>query len=171
MLYATDANGNYQPASQATILSSARKLLTRRFRRGTQLSHPRQIHDYLSLRFGQLEHEVFAVLLLDNRHRLIEFVELFRGTIDGAAVHPREVVKLVLEKNAAAVIFCHPHPSGVAEASSADEHITRRLMSALALIDVRVLDHLIVAGGEVCSLAEQGLMEDGGNASPLGKFS
>jgi len=165
MLYDTDADGRYQPASHEVILASARRLLSQRMRRGAQLSHPRQIYDYLALRFGQLEHEVFAVLLLDNRHRLIEFVELFRGTIDGAAVHPREVVKLVLAKNAA-VIFCHPHPSGVAEASSADEHITRRLVSALGLIDVRVLDHLIIAGGEVCSLAEKGLMDTRGEYDP-----
>jgi len=158
MLYIPDAAGHYQKASSDTIIACARRLVSQRVRRGVSLSNPRQIYDYLSLRFGAFEHEIFAVFLLDNRHRLIEFVELFRGTIDGATVHPREVVKLVLEKNAAAVIFCHPHPSGVAEASLADEHITRRLISALALIDVRVLDHLIIAGGEVCSLSEQGLM-------------
>jgi DNA repair protein RadC len=122
------------------------------------LSDPRQVYDYLSLRYGAFEYEFFGVFLLDVRYRLIEFIELFRGTIDGVTVHPREVMKLVLEKNAAAVIFCHPHPSGVAEASLADEHITRRLISALSLIDVKVLDHLIIAGGQVSSLSEQGLM-------------
>ena len=158
MLYTTNSEGHYLEASTDAIIQSARALLNQRIRRGTSLSNPRQIHDYLSVRFGEFEHEVFAVLLLDNRHRLIEFVELFRGTIDGASVHPREVVKLVLKKNAAAVIFCHPHPSGVAEASPADEYITRRLINALSLIDVKVLDHLIIAGGDVCSLAEKGLM-------------
>jgi DNA repair protein RadC len=98
------------------------------------------------------------VILLDKRHRLIEYVELFRGTIDGASVHPREVVKLALAKNAAAILLAHPHPSGVAEPSQADELITQRLKDALSLIDVRVLDHLIIAGGDVVSMAEKGLM-------------
>ena len=94
----------------------------------------------------------------DNRHRLIEFVELFRGTIDGASVHPREVVKEALRHNAAAVIFAHPHPSGVAEPSRADALITRRLKDALQLVDIRVLDHLIVAGGDIVSFSERGLI-------------
>lgn len=96
--------------------------------------------------------------LLDKRHRLIEYVELFRGTVDGASVHPREVVKLALAKNAAAVLCAHPHPSGVAEPSQADELITQRLRDALALVDIRVLDHLIIAGGEVLSMAEKGMI-------------
>jgi DNA repair protein RadC len=96
--------------------------------------------------------------LLDSRHRLIEYVELFRGTIDGASVHPREVVKLALAKNAAALVLAHPHPSGVAEPSQADELITKRLVSALSLVDIRVLDHMIIAGGEVISFAERGLI-------------
>jgi len=96
--------------------------------------------------------------LLDKRHRLIEYVELFRGTIDGASVHPREVVKLALAKNAAAILLAHPHPSGVAEPSQADELITQRLKEALSLIDVRVLDHLVIAGGDVISFAERGLL-------------
>ena len=105
-----------------------------------------------------MQHEVFCVLYLDGRHRLIEYVELFRGTIDGASVHPREVVKQALEKNAAAVIFAHPHPSGIAEPSQADELITRRLKDALAIVEIRVLDHLIVAAGDVISFAERGLL-------------
>jgi DNA repair protein RadC len=96
--------------------------------------------------------------LLDKRHRLIEYVELFRGTIDGASVHPREVVKLALAKNAAALLLAHPHPSGVAEPSHADELITQRLKDALSLVDIRVLDHLVVAGGDVISMAERGLI-------------
>jgi DNA repair protein RadC len=103
---------------------------------------------------GTLEHEIFAVLFLDNRHRLIECVELFRGTIDGASVHPREVVKEALSRNAAAVIFAHNHPSGVAEQSNADELITKRLASSLSTVDTRVL----VAGDEILSFAERGLI-------------
>jgi DNA repair protein RadC len=97
-------------------------------------------------------------MFLDNRHRVIEFVELFRGTIDSASVYPREVVKEALQRNAAAVVFAHPHPSGVAEVSAADELITRRLREALQTVNIRVLDHLIVAGGEVVSFAELGLL-------------
>jgi DNA repair protein RadC len=109
-------------------------------------------------RLSARDHEVFTVIFMDNRHRVIECLEMFRGTIDGASVHPREVVKEALQRNAAAVILCHNHPSGVAEPSQADELITRRLQDSLALIDVRLLDHLIVAGGEVISLAERGLV-------------
>jgi DNA repair protein RadC len=98
------------------------------------------------------------ILFLDNRNRVIECVEMFRGTIDGATVHPREVVKEALGRNAAAVIFAHNHPSGVAEPSQADELITRRLKEALSLVDIRVLDHLVVGGNVVTSFAEQGLL-------------
>jgi DNA repair protein RadC len=101
---------------------------------------------------------VFAVLLLDARNRLIEFVELFRGMIDGASVYPREVVKLALAKNAAAVLIAHDHPSGVSEPSHADELITRRVRDALALVDIRLLDHIIIAGGDAVSFAERGLL-------------
>lgn len=102
--------------------------------------------------------EAFVVLFLDNRHGLIEAVEMFRGTVDGASVHPREVVKQALWKGAAAVIFAHNHPSGTPEPSMADELITQRLRDALALIDVRVLDHMVVGNGKVCSFAERGLL-------------
>jgi len=112
----------------------------------------------LTIKLGALEHEMFCVLFLDKRHRLIEYVELFRGTIDGASVHPREVVKLALAKNAAALVLAHPHPSGVAEPSQADELITQRLKDALSLVDIRVLDHVIIAGGVAVSLAERGVI-------------
>jgi DNA repair protein RadC len=102
--------------------------------------------------------EVFCCLFLDNRHRLIAFDELFRGTIDGASVHPREVVRQALQRNAAAVILAHNHPSGVAEPSQADELITHRLKDALALVDIRVLDHLIVGDSRCTSFAERGLL-------------
>jgi DNA repair protein RadC len=116
------------------------------------------VRDFLTVHLGSLEHEVFAVLLLDARNRLIEFVELFRGTIDGASVYPREVVKLALTKNAAAVLIAHDHPSGVSEPSHADELITRRLKDALALVDIRLVDHIIIAGGEAVSFADRGLL-------------
>lgn len=114
--------------------------------------------EYLRARLGHLPHEVFACMYLDNQHRVVRFEELFSGTIDGAAVYPREVVKRCLHNNAAAVIFAHNHPSGVAEPSHADVAITQRLKSALNTIDVRVLDHIIVGSKEVVSLAERGLV-------------
>ena len=113
---------------------------------------------YLRARLGKYEHEVFACLFLDNQHRVVNLEELFSGTIDGAAVYPREVVKRCLHNNAAAVIFAHNHPSGIAEPSQADVSITQRLKIALNTIDVRVLDHIVVGGRDVVSFAERGLL-------------
>ena len=125
---------------------------------GSVLSNPRATREFLRMRLRDLRHEVFCCVYLDNRNRVIGFQELFRGTIDGASVHPREVVKEALARNAAAVILAHNHPSGIAEPSQADELITRRLKEALALVDIRVLDHLVV-GDETCeSFAERGLL-------------
>ncbi len=154
----TAAEGGYRAARIEEILDAARRALSTRVKRGTSLTSPKLVRDFLTVQLGALEHAVFCVAYLDNRHRLIEFVELFRGTIDGASVHPREVVKQALQLNAAAVIFAHPHPSGIAEPSQADELITHRLREALAHVEIRVLDHLIVAGGEVVSFAEKGLL-------------
>jgi DNA repair protein RadC len=145
-------------ATASEIILAARRAMTRRVRRGTAMDSPRAVREFLAIKLGALEHELFAVLLLDTRHRLIEYVELFRGTIDGASVHPREVLKLALARNAAALVLAHPHPSGTTEPSHADELITRRLKDALALVDIRVLDHVIVAGGEAISFAERGLL-------------
>jgi DNA repair protein RadC len=145
-------------ATASEIIAAARRAMTRRVRRGTAMDSPRAVREFLTIKLGALEHELFAVLLLDTRHRLIEYVELFRGTIDGASVHPREVVKLALARNAAALVLAHPHPSGTTEPSHADELITRKLKDALALVDIRVLDHVIVAGGEAISFAERGLI-------------
>lgn len=122
------------------------------------LSAPASSRTFLREMLGGRDHEVFVVVLLDNRHRVIRVEEMFRGTIDGASVHPREVVKEALNAAAAAVIFAHNHPSGVAEPSQADEQITRRLRDALALVDIRVLDHLIIGLGSTCSFAERGLL-------------
>ncbi|MDD3354633.1 DNA repair protein RadC [Zoogloea sp.] len=122
------------------------------------LAEPASVRKLLQLRLGGLPHEVFAVLLLDAQNRLIDCVELFRGTLTQTSVYPREVVKLALQRNAGAVIFAHNHPSGVTEPSQADEALTRTLKQALALVDVRVLDHFIVGGGDPLSFAERGLL-------------
>jgi DNA repair protein RadC len=124
---------------------------------GPPLTSPRLAADYLLAQLRDRDHEVFCCLYLDNRHRLIGFEELFKGTIDGASVHPREVVKQALARRAAAVILAHNHPSGVAEPSRADEAITARLRDALALVDIRVVDHVIVGDGVCVSLAERGI--------------
>ena len=113
---------------------------------------------YFNLRLGDYECEYFAVAFLNNQHKLIACEELFRGTIDGTSVYPREVVKAVVQYNAAAVVFAHNHPSGVCEPSRADHAITQRLKDALALIDVRVLDHIIVGGTDALSFTEQGYL-------------
>jgi DNA repair protein RadC len=136
----------------------SRRQLTESLKTGPCLSSPRATCDFLIAKLRDLEHEVFCCLYLDKRHRLIEYEELFRGTIDGASVHPREIVKLALQRNSAAVIVAHNHPSGVAEPSQADELITQRLKEALGLVDIRLLDHIIVGDGASVSLAERGLL-------------
>ena len=136
----------------------ARRQLSETLRTGPSLASPRATRDFLSSQLRDLEHEVFCCLYLDKRHRLIQYQELFRGTIDGASVHPREIVKLALQRNAAAVIIAHNHPSGVAEPSQADELITLRVKDALGLVDIRLLDHIIIGDGASVSLAERGLV-------------
>jgi len=125
---------------------------------GPTLTDPRSTREYLRMQLRDLPYEVFAIIYLDNRNRAIKYSELFRGTIDGATVHPREVVKEALANNAAAVILAHNHPSGVAEPSQADELITRRLKESLACVDIRVLDHLVIGDGCVESMAERGMV-------------
>jgi DNA repair protein RadC len=139
-------------------LELARRHYAEALKAGPVLDSPRATREFLIAQLRDSPHEVFCCLHLDNRHRLIAFEELFRGTIDGASVHPREVVKQALARNAAALILAHNHPSGVAEPSQADELITRRLREALALVDIRVLDHLIVADTGCLSFAERGLL-------------
>jgi DNA repair protein RadC len=139
-------------------LELGRRYLEATLKRSDVLASPADTRAYLSAHLRGLPHEVFACLFLDNRHRVISFEEMFRGTIDGASVHPREVVKRALAHNAAAVILAHNHPSGVAEPSRADQALTQRLKEALALVEIRVLDHLIVGDGEVVSLAERGMV-------------
>ncbi|MDJ0910841.1 MAG: DNA repair protein RadC [Woeseiaceae bacterium] len=125
---------------------------------GEPIRCPTDTELYLKARLRHLGHEVFCCLYLDNRHRVLRFDEMFRGTIDGTSVYPREVVKEALSVNAAAVILAHNHPSGVAEPSQADERITRRLKAALELVDIRLLDHIIVGDGRATSLASRGLI-------------
>jgi DNA repair protein RadC len=143
-------------AQLQAVLEMARRHLGEELRRGAALSDPQAAARYLSARLRDLEHEVFAALFLDTQHRVLAFEELARGTIDGAAVYPREVVKAALRHNAAAVIFAHNHPSGVAEPSSADRVLTTRLQQALNGLDIRVLDHLVVGEGAPVSFAERG---------------
>ncbi|HET6586165.1 MAG TPA: DNA repair protein RadC [Oleiagrimonas sp.] len=149
------------PAKQARVAASlelARRALAEELTRGPALSSPDDSSAFLRARLRHLPYEVFACLYLDTRHRVLAFEELFRGTIDGASVHPREVVRACLAHNAAAVIFAHNHPSGVAEPSRADRNITQTLREALQLIEVRVLDHLVVGAGAPVSMAARGLI-------------
>jgi len=150
--------GNAKYAQLQAVLEMARRHAAEALADRDVLSDPQATRAYLSMRLGDVPHEVFACVFLDTRNRVIAFEELFRGTIDGAAVYPREVVKAALRHNAAAVIFAHNHPSGVAEPSAADRDITRRLVKALALVDIRALDHLILTRHDHVSLAERGLM-------------
>ncbi len=142
----------------AAVLEMAKRFETSRAKEQQFLESPDAVKSVIALNMRSLEHEVFACLFLDNRHRLICYKQMFNGTIDSASVYPREVVKAALQTNSAAVIFAHNHPSGVAEPSRADIDITQRLTKALALIEVRVLDHIIVGDGYQVSLAERGEM-------------
>ncbi len=146
-----------QYATREEIITCAISLLENQIRETDTLSSSMDTRNFLSLQLRDELSEVFCVLFLDNKNRVLSFDRMFNGTIDGASVYPREIVRSAIKHNAAAVIFAHNHPSGVAEPSSADENITKRLKDALALIDVRVLDHFIV-GEEVVSMVERGLM-------------
>jgi DNA repair protein RadC len=157
-LLVRDVDGQYRPASSEEVLQQARRVLSQRVRRGATMSSPEAVKDYLRVQLGVLEHEVFCVLFLDAQHRIIALKQMFRGTVTQTSVYPREVVKEALAVNSAAVILAHNHPSGVAEPSRADEFLTQSLRQALALVDVRVLDHLVVAGADVTSFVELGLM-------------
>ncbi|NYT68846.1 JAB domain-containing protein [Pusillimonas noertemannii] len=154
-----DAGGAMRPASRREILRVARELVQADELRGQSLTGPDAVRDFLRLRFNTaLEHEVCGLMLIDTQHRLIDYLEPFRGTLDQAAVYPREIVKLALWHNAKAVFLVHNHPSGAAEASAADIRLTQHLKQALALIDVQLLDHFIVAGPTIVSMAEKELV-------------
>ena len=150
--------GPAKRAELAAVLELARRSLKQEFQQGVLFDSPGKVKDYLRMQLAARDHEVFAVLFLDAQNRLIVLEEMFRGTLSQTSVYPREVVKRALEHRAAAVILAHNHPSGAAEPSRADEFLTQTLKSALALIDVRVLDHLVVGQSDVVSLAERGLL-------------
>ena len=150
--------GDARYALLQAALELARRHYAELMQAGPALANPRATREFLRARLRDRDHEVFCCLFLDNRHRVICFEEVFRGTLDGASVHPRDVVKLALARNAAAVILAHNHPSGVAEPSQADELITARLRDALGLVDIRVLDHIVVGDATCVSFAERGLL-------------
>jgi len=150
--------GSAKFAQLQAVLEMAKRHFVEILQRGDVLSSPQATKAYLSTQLRGYSYEVFACLFLDNQHRVIVLEELFRGTIDGASVYPREVIKRVLFHNAAAVIFAHNHPSGNTEPSQADKQITERLKQALALFDIRVLDHFIIGDGQPFSFAEHGLV-------------
>jgi len=150
--------GPAKKAELGAVLELAKRSLGEQLRGGNVLGSPAAVRDYLRLAIGALEHEVFLALLLDSQHRVLKPLELFRGTLTQTSVYPREVVKRALELGGAAVILAHNHPSGAAEPSRADEFLTQTLKSALALVDVRVLDHLVVGQGQAVSFAERGLL-------------
>lgn len=144
--------------SEGEVLTWAQAILEERFKRSNYLTNPDLVRDYLKAQLALEEREVFAVILLDNQHGVLGFQRLFYGTIDAASVYPREVIKAVLNANAAAVIFAHNHPSGHAEPSQADIVLTRHLKASLATVDVRLLDHLVIGGADTISFAERGLL-------------
>lgn len=149
--------GAARVAQLYSVLEINRRFLESKLGKEGPLSSPNQAADYLTLQLRDLKREVFAVLYLDTRHHVIDYEELFRGTLNGATVNPREVVRSVLERNASAVILAHNHPSGIAEPSQSDATLTRRLREALELIDVRLLDHLVIGDGEFVSMSDRGL--------------
>ena len=152
------AGDEFHHAPESLVLDCARRLVHAQFRPGAPvLSDPVLVRRFLMLQVGPRDHEVFAVILLDSRHRLIDYVELFHGTVDGAMVHPREVIRCVVAYRAASVMLVHNHPSGVSDPSLADRQVTARMKAALALIDVKVVDHLIV-GESITSMAAMGLL-------------
>ena len=146
----------YRAADSEQVLAAAQEIVDARMVRGASFKDPAVACNFFRDKLGHLEREVFAAAMLDTRHRLIDYVELFQGTIDGAEVHPREVVRAALRLNAAAVLVAHNHPSGEVEPSAADRAVTARLKQALALVDVRLLDHVIVGGRQAQSMAAKG---------------
>jgi len=150
--------GAAKRAQFAAVIELAQRSIGETLKEGAALTSPGAVRDYLRLALGAREHEVFVCIWLDAQHRVVKFEEPFRGTLTQTSVYPREIVKSALGANAAAVIFAHNHPSGVAQPSQADELLTRNLKEALAMVDVKVLDHFIIAGSQAISFAERGLL-------------
>ena len=157
-LLVRDVAGEYRPADVGEVLRAAQRALASQVRGSDVLSSPATVKDFLRARLGVLPHEVFAVVHLDAQHRVLDYVEMFRGTVTQTSVYPREVAKDALARNSSALLLVHNHPSGSPEPSRADELLTQNLKQALSLVDVRVLDHLIVAGADILSMAERGLV-------------
>jgi len=162
-LFAADLSGvkGLGPAKRAQFeaaIELARRSIGEQLRKDPVLTSPGAVRDYLKLALGSRPHEVFVCIWLDAQHRVIDYEEAFEGTLTQTSVYPREIVKAALSKNAAAVIFAHNHPSGAAQPSQADELLTRNLKEALALVDIKVLDHFIIAGSQAISFAERGLL-------------
>ncbi|ENJ7649877.1 DNA repair protein RadC [Pseudomonas aeruginosa] len=160
-LKAGESTGTYlveSPVTETDILLMARQLANLRLRRGRALTSPKEVFGHLQALLADHEHEVFALLLLDSRHRVITFQEMLRGTLDGASVYPREIVKVALEHNTAAAVLVHNHPSGDPEPSQADLNLTHKVREALNLVGVRTLDHIVVGHESCVSLAEQGYL-------------
>jgi DNA repair protein RadC len=157
-LGATAGLGAAKYAQLAAVMEMARRALREKLDRGSALSSPQSVRDYLRLKLQERPHEVFVGVFLDAQNRVLAIEELFRGTLTQTSVYPREIVKRALHHNAAALIFAHNHPSGIAEPSRSDEALTQALKQALALVDVKVLDHFVIGGGSAMSFAERGLL-------------
>jgi DNA repair protein RadC len=157
-LLVRDIAGQYRPAEADEVLLAAQRLLAAQVRGSDVMSSPAVVKDFLRARLGNLPHEVFAVVHLDAQNRVLDYVEMFRGTVSQTSVYPREVVRDALLRNSSALLLVHNHPSGATNPSRADEFLTQTLKQAAALVDVRVLDHFIVAGSSVQSMAEMGLV-------------
>lgn len=157
-LLVRESDGVYRHAEPAEVLRAAQRFLANQVRGTEIMSSPAVVKDFLRVRLAALPHEVFAVVHLDAQNRVIDYAEMFRGTVTQTSVYPREIVREAMQRNSAAVLLVHNHPSGTTYPSRADEALTQTLKAALALVDVRVLDHLIVGGADVLSMAERGLL-------------
>lgn len=153
-----DVAGQYRPAEADEVLLAAQRLLAAQVRGSDLMDSPAVVKDFLRARMGNLPHEVFAVLHLDSQNRVLDYVEMFRGSVSQTSVYPREVVRDALILNSSALVLVHNHPSGVSQPSRADEHLTQTIKQAAALVDVRVLDHFIVSVDSIRSMAEMGLV-------------
>lgn len=158
VLLVQDVAGTYRPAKPNEVMDAALKFLQSQLAGTPVMDSPTVVRNFVRVKLGKLEHEIFAVIHLDSQFHVIEYVEMFRGTVSQTSVYPREIVKEALARNSAAMILVHNHPSGSVTPSRADEALTKQLKEALSMVDVRVIDHLIVGGAEICSMAESGRM-------------